>query len=112
MMLGKGFADLFTAHIVLDTRYNERKFLIVECKAPGLETQDAVWTEASIQLRTYLSAIHGNHRKYGAIAIGKVVRFYEWTNDLIDFNGDDGIYYLDRQCQSISQKLEYFKKNH
>ena len=42
IILRKGFADLFTAHLVLDTRYNEKTLPITEYMAPGLETQDEI----------------------------------------------------------------------
>lgn len=71
MMIGKGFADLFTAHIVLDSRYNEKKFLIVECKAPGLEGQNHVWEEALIELRKYLSPSRGTTVSAGQLPSGK-----------------------------------------
>ena len=43
MSINGGKADLFTAHLVLDKQWHEKKFLIVECKAPGLESQDSIW---------------------------------------------------------------------
>jgi hypothetical protein len=78
MLLVTGKPDLFTTHPVLDERHNEKKFLVVECKAPGLESQDSVWDEAVKQLQRYLLGIKSrNHRKFGAIAVGRVVQFYE-----------------------------------
>ena len=73
-----GKADLFTAHLVAETRAKEYKFLVVECKAPGLETQDAIWDDAADQLADYLGSLAENNSKriFGAIAVGKVVRFY------------------------------------
>lgn len=112
-------ADLFTAHIVFEGQTQEYKFLIIECKAPGLESQDKIWEEAKEQLDAYLAGIatgkSRKKRKFGAIAVGKCVRFYEWnsatpkTADALD-NGV--IYYLDRQCQTVTNWLRFFRDNH
>ncbi|KAI1475137.1 hypothetical protein F4774DRAFT_398138 [Daldinia eschscholtzii] len=111
MTLGGGKADLFAAHFVLEPRLLEKKFLIVECKAPGLESRDDIWLEAAGQLRIYLGGVRGTHRKFGAIAVGKCVRFYEWIDsDLQDIaNGD--IYWIDRQCKTVTEHLNYFREN-
>jgi acyl-CoA synthetase (AMP-forming)/AMP-acid ligase II len=92
---------------------NEKKLLIVECKAPGLEGQGEIWFNATQQLEGYLKAITTTNRKFGAIAVGKYVRFYELTDGVLAAFGNDSDYYLlDRQCQSITAKLAYFKANH
>src|SRR6266487_4483485 len=49
--------DLFTAHVVFENQAKEYKFLIVECKAPRLVTQDGIWAGALEQLNSYLSGI-------------------------------------------------------
>lgn len=112
MLLGQGRADLFTAHIVIDTRLDERKFLIVECKAPGIETYSSVWKMGVDQLQAYLGSLEGDQRKFGAIAVGKCVRFYEWKDRALHDISDGKIFYLDRQCQSVMQHLVYFRENH
>ncbi|SRR6266536_3606873 len=110
-------ADLFTAHFVFENQAKEYKFFIVECKAPGLETESRIWADALEQLNSYPAGIstsrHGK-RKFGAIAVGKVVQFYEWnketeTADALD-NGTS--YYIDRQCQTVTGWLRYFRENH
>ncbi|KAI1195898.1 hypothetical protein F5X97DRAFT_325983 [Nemania serpens] len=76
MEFGGGRADLFTAHIIFDVKAYEKRFLVVECKSPGKESQDNVWRSGANQLAGYLASIKSvRHRKYGAIAIGKAVRF-------------------------------------
>ncbi|KAM0415939.1 hypothetical protein ACHAPT_013092 [Fusarium lateritium] len=112
MSLGQGQADLFTAHVVIDTKFNERKFLIVECKAAGLETQTSVWGMGVEQLQQYLGAVRGNQRKFGAIAVGKCVRFYEWKDGELQDLSEGQILYIDRQCQSVMHQLVYFRENH
>ncbi|KAH7166461.1 hypothetical protein EDB81DRAFT_755094 [Dactylonectria macrodidyma] len=112
ILLGHGRVDLFTAHIVIDVQVNERKFLVVECKAPGLETQDKIWEQGVDQLKQYLGSIHGTQRKFGALAVGKCVRFYEWKNHALHDMSGGQVFYLDRQCQSVMQHLVYFRENH
>ena len=71
-----------------ESRNSLKKFLIVECKAPDLEGPGSVWGEGARQLQEYLSTITGNHRKFGAVAVGRYVRFYELVDvDLVDFEG-------------------------
>ncbi|KAF2470539.1 uncharacterized protein BDR25DRAFT_225863, partial [Lindgomyces ingoldianus] len=110
-------ADLFTTHIVFGNQAPEFKFLIVECPRPAVEGQNQVWQDAGAQLKTYLSGIASSRsggRKFGAVAVGKVVRFYEWDNDSSSLNllanGDH--FYLDRQCASVTRWLRFFRDNH
>ncbi|KAI1808839.1 hypothetical protein F4811DRAFT_548416 [Daldinia bambusicola] len=84
-ILGGGRADLFTSYLVLEPGFDERIFLIVKCKAPGLETRnDDIWRQAVTQLEEYFG---------GSIAGGEVFR-------------------IDRQCKSITEQLLYFRENH
>lgn len=108
-----GRADLFTAHIVFNPMHEEKKFLVVECKAPGRETDDDLWAEAADQLARHLKSFKPRNRLYGAIANGKAVRFYELNDgNLVDFQNDGQILWLDRQCQSVMRKLLFFRDNH
>jgi hypothetical protein len=114
-----GRIDLFTSHLVLDARAKEYKFLVVECKAPGLETQDAIWEEGFDQLKDYLESISQKRIKperiFGAIAVGKIVKFYEWNwifNCIENIAPDDGYFYIDRQCQTVTNRLTFFRDNH
>ncbi|EGY21646.1 uncharacterized protein VDAG_03086 [Verticillium dahliae VdLs.17] len=68
-----GRADLFTAHIVFNPMHEEKKFLVVECKAPGRETDDDLWAEAADQLARHLKSFKPRNRLYGAIANGKAL---------------------------------------
>lgn len=114
MQFGAGRADLFTAHVILDVRAFEKKFLIVECKLPGKEGQGSIWELGANQLAGYLASItSARYRRYGAIAVGKAVRFYEWVDEeLVDFQSDGTVYYIDRQCQTVTARLAYFRDNH
>jgi len=101
MTFSGGRADLFTAQVVAKTRHEEMKFLVVECKPPNQERRGKVWKEAAEQLEGYLTAITSRNRKFGAISVGKYVRFYELVKTegkqyLTDFNGDRSVYRLDR----------------
>ncbi|KAI0537524.1 hypothetical protein GGR58DRAFT_502099 [Xylaria digitata] len=114
MSLGGERAGLSTIHIIFDTEASEKKFLIVEYRAPGLENQDTIWMEAVRQLQQYLAGITSHqHRKYGVVAIGKTVRFFEWVDDkLIDFQNDGTVYHIDLQCKTVTARLEYFRDHH
>ena len=70
-----GKADLYTAHLVTDGRAREYKFLVVECKKPGLDTQAAIWRRATDQLNGYFGSLarRNLNRIFGAIAVGRVV---------------------------------------
>lgn len=112
MLFGSGKADLFTAHLVFEPRAHEKKFIIIECKAPGEATRTSTWEEGADQLHGYLATIpvRSQQRRFGAIAIGKTVRFYEFANgQLFDYKNDGSIRYLDRQCQDITTILKEIK---
>lgn len=119
MQLAGNRPDLFTSHLVfsLSTSVREHKFLVVECKAPGQEGAASIWTEGLTQLNNYLASIahNSNKPKFGAIAVGKVVKFYRWDkNNGVARNmaGDDTYFYLDRQCRSVMRYLTHFRGNH
>lgn len=101
VQFGSGHADLFMAHVILEGRAREKKLLVVECKPPGGGTQSGVWRTGADQLQDYLANIPPSpHRKFRAIAVGKMVRFYELVHGmLVDFENNGSIYYLGRQCQ-------------
>jgi len=113
-----GKANLITTHVVLDTRhdeYEEKIFFVIQCKAPGLERQSSVWDEVAENLREYLGGITSDNRKFGAVAIGKLVRFYEFdeaTGSLVDFDGDGTVYQMDLQCQAITEKFMHFREHY
>ncbi|KAF2792030.1 hypothetical protein K505DRAFT_247558, partial [Melanomma pulvis-pyrius CBS 109.77] len=101
-------ADFHTAHTVFGNRAQEFKFLIVECKRLAIEGQDQVWEDAGIQVGAYLSGIAKSRpsgRKFGAVAIGKMVRFYEWDTKAVSLTtlADGTYFYIDRQCATVVQ---------
>ncbi|XXH04154.1 hypothetical protein Hte_010567 [Hypoxylon texense] len=106
-----GRAALFTAHLIPEAGWEE-KFIVVECLAPGLETEEFAWQDAFNKLGQDLVGVSGQHRKYGVVAIGSCVRLYEWRDGQL-FNIADGqTFYLDRQCRAITEQLLYFRENH
>ncbi|KAH9883371.1 hypothetical protein F4778DRAFT_664914 [Xylariomycetidae sp. FL2044] len=115
--LSNGGPDLFPSLVVFDVNHNEDMFVVIGYKALGPEEQTSTWAEGAEQLQRYLRQIETNNRKFGAIAIGKCVRFYEWVKQpdegyLVDFQGDGATYLLDRQCQTVTEKLVYFREHH
>ena len=110
---GGARADLFTLHSVLSFKTHEKNFFVVEYRPPGDEPDTDAWTTAVEELRQYLGGIsegNSNSRIFGAIAIFRAVRFYELNDGyLCDLNGDGSIYYLDRQCKTITEKLKYIR---
>ncbi len=110
MQIGNGRADLFTAHVVHKAKESVGKFLVVECKSSGHETEGGMLEAGTDQLERYLRAI--NAPGLGPLR-NKHVRFYELVDDtLVDLDGDGEIYMLDRQCQSVVGKLNYLRDNH
>lgn len=55
----------------------------MECEASGKDTRSGIWEEVIEPLIPCLEAIstHPTRHVFGAIAIGRVVRFYELVND-------------------------------
>jgi hypothetical protein len=110
---GEDAEDPFLAHLVLNVEHSEKKILIVESKAPGLEDRKSIWTDGVNQLEQYLATMRTTNRKFGAIAVGRLVQFFEMVgSNLIYFQDDGTQYHIDRQCQSVTNKLEYFRDNH
>lgn len=62
------------------------KFLIVQCKRAGSESQTSVWDEAVDQLSDYLRTTHRRRRPadrtpvYGIAAVGKAMRVYKYSD--------------------------------
>lgn len=52
------------------------EFLGIECKQELHESQDDSWDLAREQLITYLTDFRGSAKVFGAICMGKNVRFY------------------------------------
>lgn len=103
-----------STHLALSTTSCELKFLVVECVAPRFDTQSSVWEDGLNQLEDNLAAIfHRNrNRVFGVIAVGKVVKFYEWDRvgeRAHGMAGGDALFYLDRQCKL--KYLTYFRKH-
>ena len=107
-----GEADVHLAWRVLDIKSPETPFLIVILKPAGSETYWGAWDWAVDQINKYFKSIGPEDKGYGAVATGKGVRFYEWYNEAVsDFEDDGTNYYLDRQCETVVKKLQYFKDN-
>ncbi|KAJ5553652.1 hypothetical protein N7494_003030 [Penicillium frequentans] len=77
----RGYSDLHVFHYLPGAR-RATKFLIVQCKRAGGETQSSVWREGVNQLHRYTVATQGTRAVrdrrpvYGIVAIGNSLRFY------------------------------------
>ena len=94
----------------LEPSYRNTAFLVIECKASSHETtDDGIWEHDVAQLAGCLASIRdqSSSRVFGAIAVGKSVRFYEYDDALRDMNGDGTVYNIHRQCKAVTEKLEY-----
>ncbi|KAJ5798751.1 uncharacterized protein N7503_006256 [Penicillium pulvis] len=89
----RGYSDLHVFHYLPGAR-RATKFLIVQCKRAGGETQPSVWREGVAQLHQYTAATHGiravpdRRPVYGIVAIGNCLRFYyyhEASSTIRDF---------------------------
>ncbi|KAJ5832041.1 hypothetical protein N7474_000352 [Penicillium riverlandense] len=80
-----GFSDLHTFQY-RGNAANASKFLIVQCKRAGSESQDSVWRDAVDQLDQYLCDTHGRRRPadrtpvYGIAAVGLKMRVYRYDD--------------------------------
>lgn len=119
LQLGSGMVNLVTSIVVREPTVRRQKFFVlVECKAPGNSTFDSTWQGDVDQLKGYFVDLDRSRRentpmrKFGAVANGKNVRFYEWLaaeEALIDF-GDGRSLYIDRECQDVMAMLKEIKK--
>lgn len=121
----KGFSDLHTYQYPPgQTKAN--KFLIVQCKRKGLESQPTTWDEAVQQLNQYLSATHGTRRVanpppvYGIVAVGMYMRVYEYLDAArsVDDLRAPGVpssanpLHLKKNRDAIQKILNHIKTNH
>jgi hypothetical protein len=119
----QGFSDLHVFQY-RNNATNADKFLIVQCKRAGTETQDAVWEQAVDQLSRYLSATHGKRRPaartpvYGIAAVGRYVRVYKYNdiNQMVLNWVPKGIRWkmwnLKDHPQQIQRILDHILNNH
>ncbi|KAK2757601.1 hypothetical protein FQN54_004570 [Arachnomyces sp. PD_36] len=115
----RGPADLCVLQLV--TRNNQRheyQFLVVQCKKPSGESQDAVWAGAKDQIKDYLAGLKPLNiprRVYGIVAVGRWAQFVEYnrgTKSLDALNGERDKLHIERQCLTIQGLLEYIEANH
>lgn len=83
----------------------EVTFMFVECHALGREGLHASWRTATDNLKDYLKRLPSNPGGlWGAIAVGKYVQFYVWSDGCLSMMTDDPLR-LDRQCRTIQNIL-------
>ncbi|PGH23670.1 hypothetical protein AJ80_02276 [Polytolypa hystricis UAMH7299] len=85
---------------------HECELFVIESNALELEEERGVWQEGHAQLNEYLENLAKGHgrRVFGAIAVGKTVRFYEWDSgaeEIQNLAEIDECFYLDGQCQTV-----------
>ncbi|KAH7306012.1 hypothetical protein B0I35DRAFT_443696 [Stachybotrys elegans] len=108
--LGCGEVDLFLAHLV--ESYDDKILLVVECEATNIEAQKQAWEDGQSQLERHLKAHGGTHQKFGAVAMGRAVRFYELIDgQLAPLLHDATEYDIGRQCQDVISRLRYVQES-
>lgn len=99
---------------IMDPEFVVNEYFWVVCKAAGSEAREGVWEECAGQLRRYMESPEGraDRRLFGAVAMGKVVRFYEYVDGAVtDLHGDNTTFHVRRRCKAIQDKLEYIHGN-
>lgn len=117
--LPSGRPDILVSRVSVSRRTQRHSFFIVECKPPCRETEGALWETATSQLLRYLRSIADDrrvagstNRKFGAIAMGRVVRFYELVDDnMIPLRNGNETYYIDLQCRTVTGLFNYIRQN-
>lgn len=92
-----------------------KKIFAVGCRfGGGDQNSPDHLTKDTATLRHYLQGIPGEHRKFGAVAVEEKVAFYELVDGNLRNIGHvkGGVYMLDRQCQSVSEMLNYSHEHH
>jgi hypothetical protein len=85
----------------------------------GTGNTDA-WKVAEDQLRKYMPIIHArqltwtgwNHPLYGIVAVGDLVRFYEWVQGQLTFWRGAKKYHITIDARFIHDRLMRIKNNH
>ncbi|CAI6043296.1 unnamed protein product [Clonostachys chloroleuca] len=107
-------ADCKVFHFEQNRNPHRMEFLGIECKQGHYETQGNSWDLAQEQLITYLIGFRGSPRVFGAICMGKNVRFYRFFPAQDDEPAtleemDADFIRIDRQPQTVVRRLEYIK---
>ncbi len=119
--VGEGSSAFSTRHMIFGA--GEFTTLIVQCRPPEYETDTSTWNDCVVQLSDQLCSVAadvetprlGGIRHFGAIAIGRLVRFYEWKRDeqrIQNVASNDACFYVDRQCETVTHWLDYFRDHH
>lgn len=113
----QGTLVLYVAKAVSTQSGGQCEFLIIECLAPTVEAQDPGWEPGLSQLNSLLgrAASRDKKRKFGAIAAGWVVKFFEWDREaecVVNLEPHDGVLFIDFECQSVTNWLQHFRDNH
>ncbi|CAH0042788.1 unnamed protein product [Clonostachys rhizophaga] len=111
-----GRADCKVYHFEQTRNPKKVEFLGIECKQGHHETQDDSWDLAREQLITYLTGFQGSAKVFGAICMGKNVRFYRFFPAQDDEPAtieemDENVIRIDRQPQTVVRRLEYIKSS-
>lgn len=49
---------------------------------------------------------------FGVIAVGRLVRVYKYEDGKLGYlHGDGSPYFIDRQCMTVTENLEYIRDN-
>lgn len=95
------------------------KFLITQCKRNARSTQDSAWREGEEQIRRYLGRlVHTDsykHRRWGIVAIGRLVKFYRWdfrAKDIQIMGTRNDPYDIESEATIIRRKLKEIRDKH
>ncbi|OJJ41803.1 hypothetical protein ASPWEDRAFT_179500 [Aspergillus wentii DTO 134E9] len=110
-----GPLDVFIEHIETHApQPRPFKFLYVQCTASGNEDIDEVWEEKLLILSDQLRQFNSK-RVFGAIAVGRAVKFYEWNSEMgkaVSLEQNPSPLFIDRHCQTVARHLEYIRNHH
>lgn len=121
-----GFSDLAVYHRMQGPGGGPRKHrivLVVQCKSADHETRHFVWSEGVIQLGGYIFAKVGQRRDaeqtivYGAIAVGRYVKFLKYDYDQADVTHwlpgrQAEPYMIGKDCRQIRAILDEILQGH
>lgn len=90
-----------------DPEFVRTDSLWVVCRAAASEVREGVWEECAGELRKHMEDLEytTGRRRFGAVAMGKIVRFCEYADGVVVYlDGDSTAFHARRQCRTIQGK--------
>lgn len=115
---GQDYTDFTTVHWRRhgSDQHKAVPFLVTQCKRREFEYRNSGWAEGEAQLERYLRGLRPRNRRgrlYGIVAVGRLVRFYKWNDNIDDIEAwSADAYHVVEDRSIIMAHLRYIRARH